>query len=683
MKRLITLLLSAVLLCAVLPHAFAVAETETNTDADHVLIYNPLPYVKGANELFTGTLTQSEPDAEPSGTAPFTPGMHRTGRDRSTKSDGEETHAFWVCTDLNTYTYDKRTFRLAGESEHCRIWTLPNDAVSFTDEQVQRMAEQFESVIYPCDTGAFGPFRDLAGDGKLHIVTYAMNSRSVCGFFDAYDLYSQEEIAVIDPDDAESYNCLPIINVNTRFADSEQTVLCTLAHEFQHLILRSAVLASPANAGKPGRETGVGVWLNEGFSMEAEELCYPGAVAEQGYVDAFGRSDKVRFGMSVQNFDATSNDVGAYGQSFLFAEYLKAQCGEAVFQTFLSRWRAETDPDALTEAHMLSALLGDSQRQQLAAIAAYTDGVTERLGSEENVLLSEMLLAFHLATVLKQEQGVCSLGAQTPEKPVYTGTGRKLEGGGALLIEVRNGSFAIPKDAESGLVYVLIRNGEITGSFTVQEPEEGFYVIAAQHNGAWIALPAAPCADGMIRGIAIGAPQDGTIRAQEAAGAIFGVTRTATGYRFECDDRDGAYALARTDAGKQTLLIAQGDAAFRWLHFADGSDRLQADGTYGRAILYGAMSGGFGYFAPAYFENESFDKVHLLRVAYIRGDANLDGQLSTADAALILRTIVRLSYMNAPMRAAADINGDGEITAADASKILRILVQLESEEDGN
>ena len=71
----------------------------------------------------------------------------------------------------------------------------------------------------------------------------------------------------------------------------------------------------------------------------------------------------------------------------------------------------------------------------------------------------------------------------------------------------------------------------------------------------------------------------------------------------------------------------------------------------------------------------------MLRVTLQNGDANLDGRITAADAAMILRTIVKLSYMNAPMRAAADCNGDGEVTAADAAKILRIVVQLESEED--
>ena len=681
MKRLIAFILSAILLCAVLPHAVALAETEQTYLADHVLIYNPLPYRKNANELYTGTIEKDEPDAEPTGVSPYYSGPHRTGKDYAAKSETPNTHAFWICTDLNSYTYDRRTFRLAAEGEHFCIWTLPDDTVTLSDEQVQRMSEQFGSVIDPVESTAFGPFRDLGGDGKMHIVAYAMNSKSVCGFFDSYDLYSAEEIAIIDPDDAESYNCLPIINVNTVFAENEQTLLCTLAHEFQHLILRSAVLASPANADRLGSETTVGLWLNEGFSMEAEELCYPGAVAEQGYIDAFGRSDKVRFGMSYANFDATSSDVGAYGQSFLFAEYLKTLCGETAFASFLDGWRTETDPDALTEARVISMLLSDAQKEAIDSTVAYPDGVSEKLGSQEDVLLSKLALTFRLAIALKAEQGIFSIGGQTPELPVYDGTGRKLEGGGALYLEIKDGSFSIPQDAQPGLVYVIIRDGAIAGAYAVQEPEEGFYVIATERSGEWIAIPAAPCDSGMIKGVAIGAPQDGTIRAENAAGAIFSVTQQENGYRFGCDDADGEYALTRTDANKQTLAIEQSDTVFQWMHFADGSDRLQADGYYGRGILYGRITGGFGYYAPAYFENESFDKIHLLRVAFLRGDANLDGQRTTADAALVLRMIVGLSYMNAPMRAAADCNGDGEVTVEDASKILRILVQLESEED--
>ena len=68
----------------------------------------------------------------------------------------------------------------------------------------------------------------------------------------------------------------------------------------------------------------------------------------------------------------------------------------------------------------------------------------------------------------------------------------------------------------------------------------------------------------------------------------------------------------------------------------------------------------------------------MLRVSIRKGDTNLDGRLTAGDAALVLRSIVGLSYMNAPMRAAGDFDGDGEVTAADAVKILRFIVRIDN-----
>ena len=145
------------------------------------------------------------------------------------------------------------------------------------------------------------------------------------------------------------------------------------------------------------------------------------------------------------------------------------------------------------------------------------------------------------------------------------------------------------------------------------------------------------------------------------------------------DEDEKTYTLGRTGSAKQTLCISEADGTFTWTHFADGTDRLQADGYYGRAILYGSYQGGFGYFASGYFENASFAKPQLLRVVpVLAGDANLDGRVTAGDAALILRTVVGLSRMDAKMCAAGDVDGDGEITAADAAKVLRIVIQLES-----
>ena len=63
-------------------------------------------------------------------------------------------------------------------------------------------------------------------------------------------------------------------------------------------------------------------------------------------------------------------------------------------------------------------------------------------------------------------------------------------------------------------------------------------------------------------------------------------------------------------------------------------------------------------------------------VAY--GDANCDGKITAADAALILRYIVKLDPLSGAGLANADANGDGKITAADAAQILRFIVKLEN-----
>ncbi|MBR4905679.1 MAG: dockerin type I repeat-containing protein [Clostridia bacterium] len=676
MKRAISILLVMILLLAI-PHAAAGETTQSHIiEADRVLIYNPLPYDAKGNTLFSGTLTKPQEDAEPNGDSGFMPGLHKTGKDYSIDRKTPDTQDFWVCTDLITYRYDKCTFRLAAEGAHCRIWTMENDDLAFSEEQTAAMLEAFETTIAPTESAYFGDFRDLSGDGKLEIVTYAMNSLSVCGFFDTYDLYTKEEITVIDPDDAESYNYLPIINVNSRMANRMNVVFGTLAHEFQHLILRSAVLASPANADRLGSEITPGLWLNEGFSMAAEELCYPGSVAEQGYVDAYAGSDKVRLGMSYQDFDATASDVGAYGQSFLFTEYLRTQCGDGVFREILAYWRSAESVSALSEAQAIRAELTGEQIDALDASVSYDDAAAAKLGSEDEILLSKLALAFRLAILFKGSEGLYAIGASDPDMPAYAGTGRKIEGGGALLTEC-NGSFTVPADADSGLVFVGIKDGAVSEIYSVPEPEEGFYVIAANYNGEWLAIEAKPSVDRYLETVPVEPNADGTIDAANANGAIFRAVRTENGFRFECRSTSGTHVLGRTSGTSQTMRIAEGNDTFAWTHFADGADRLQADGFYGRAVLFGSLQRGFGYFAPAYFENTSFAKPRLFRVTIMRGDANLDGKLTAADAALILRTVVGLSYMNEPMCAAGDADRDGEITAADAAKILRLVIQLD------
>ena len=60
----------------------------------------------------------------------------------------------------------------------------------------------------------------------------------------------------------------------------------------------------------------------------------------------------------------------------------------------------------------------------------------------------------------------------------------------------------------------------------------------------------------------------------------------------------------------------------------------------------------------------------------VYGDANCDGSVTAADAAIILRALVGLSELSTRGVLNADVDGDGEITATDAATILRYVVGL-------
>ena len=60
------------------------------------------------------------------------------------------------------------------------------------------------------------------------------------------------------------------------------------------------------------------------------------------------------------------------------------------------------------------------------------------------------------------------------------------------------------------------------------------------------------------------------------------------------------------------------------------------------------------------------------------GDINGDGNISAADARLVLRASARLDTLNEWQTLAADVNADGNISASDARRILRVSARLDT-----
>lgn len=66
-------------------------------------------------------------------------------------------------------------------------------------------------------------------------------------------------------------------------------------------------------------------------------------------------------------------------------------------------------------------------------------------------------------------------------------------------------------------------------------------------------------------------------------------------------------------------------------------------------------------------------------VALITGDVSGNNEVTSADAAIILRHVVRLNTLTEEQLKAGDVNFDGSTDSADASLILRYIVRLEGE----
>lgn len=71
------------------------------------------------------------------------------------------------------------------------------------------------------------------------------------------------------------------------------------------------------------------------------------------------------------------------------------------------------------------------------------------------------------------------------------------------------------------------------------------------------------------------------------------------------------------------------------------------------------------------------DKVESIDECYCYGDVDKNGNVTSADARLILRASVELEELDAAAFVKADIDGDGKLTAADARLALRLAVGLD------
>jgi hypothetical protein len=179
------------------------------------------------------------------------------------------------CTDFKTITATARRI-----SNRAIIYTDDaSPAGGFSDTELQEIAGEFDTLVYPTDVDYFGTPLDLDENSRIIILytpevnrlTPAGNPEGfVGGFFFAGDLFpvaqcpqtNRAEVLYVlapDPDGA--------INGNKRTtAQVRQGTRGTIAHEFQHMINASERIRHPVTSELES------IWLDEALSHFAEDL---------------------------------------------------------------------------------------------------------------------------------------------------------------------------------------------------------------------------------------------------------------------------------------------------------------------------------------------------------------------------------------------------------------------------
>lgn len=463
-------------------------KTAFENKVSYVMIYNPYIYSedtftdeKDKNEIYTGdfasqinsNLTRAVGLDEEDDLAYLTPSdigpdlseldINFEGNKASplqeTFEEGE-TCEFWC----GSSSRSKKTFTCVYAGEHCYVWEYNS---GLTDSDLQSYGRGFDSNIYDTDVELFGEPRYADAGGKINILFYPMDdigSGTVFGFFLPAEIFTSEEVSNYIAEQKGINLNKAIINMNStcvqvyeRIGETD-SIYSTMAHELQHLICTTDWIESASGMYANHCAT----WLNEAMSGFVEEYLYPGIKStEHGHIKQFMLSDSVRNGQSLYNFD-TTNDIGVYGQVYLFSEYVANLVDNYVFKSIHSGWRNNRSGNA-TEAQVLYNTLPESEQRRIRNSIQYPSSVN--FSNDYDEWYSKMTLDFYLSMLTYEADDPNAYNNVDPMSLLYNqNTAANIEGGGRVIVATNEGTFSIPDDAGDGLIYIgLDENFNPTG----------------------------------------------------------------------------------------------------------------------------------------------------------------------------------------------------------------------------
>lgn len=355
--------------------------------------------------------------------------------------EGDE-REFYCYTSDSMDSRIKKEFECVYAGEYCYIWS---DGDMDADD-LEEYGEEFDDEIYEEVVETFGEPRFVGETGKVNLMFYPMMN-GLGGCFCGLDIFSEDEVnsRLVEKYGYNTNHAM--VHINSRYAEQSSMktwVYGTMAHEFQHLICAS-------NSFHTTDDIWCRTWLNESMSGYIEEELYEGSKEDGGHIRAFNKSGLIRNGQSLYNFTTTQGDIGVYGSVYYFAEYLNDLAGDDVFSGVHEYWR-ESYSDTLCEGEALMNAVPKSVKKEINRLIEYPNAVKFDNDAEE--WMSKLVLDFYIK-MLSEDTDIDAFEDIDREDILYDNRdGTNIEGGGRIIVAVKDGEFEVPSDAESGLIYV-------------------------------------------------------------------------------------------------------------------------------------------------------------------------------------------------------------------------------------
>ncbi len=251
---------------------------------------------------------------------------------------------------LRGYGYDEVAADLVLDGESTLAYLETGQTEEVRDE-VAVLAGAFDSRIQKRVQTAFGRYSDVDGNGKVILLfTPRLNASGLAiGFFYPGDLFPATDDL---PESNEAEVLYLGVPEEDSFNFSADSLSATACHELQHLVNFSHVTLPYAGDPNPPLSP---IWLNEGLSHLAEDLCgYNTLGGNLAFVARFLQRPW-EISLTSTGADGTGDSIERRGAAYLFLRYAMEQAGGVQLDAGggltgggLSFTRALMSPDALT-----------------------------------------------------------------------------------------------------------------------------------------------------------------------------------------------------------------------------------------------------------------------------------------------------------------------------------------------